>query len=192
MFTGVEPRTAAESMTLDQAAELDPDRQGGELDAGRWVPVTRNTWSHGELAGNVYALLREYAKTHPGWSISINDPGAKLSTSPATLRGPDVGMVRKERRPTGTGVEGWLNGAPDLVVEVRGDAQSFAALTRKAIEYLQAGASLVWVLDAEPQELVVFTPPDHVRVLRSTEVADGGALLPGFSCRVSELFASLP
>lgn len=152
--------------------------------------MTRNTWSHGELAGNVYALLRAYALHHPGWSIAINDPGAKLEAT--TLRGPDVGMIRKSRRPTGTGVEGWLDGAPDLAVEVKGDGQSFAELTRKAIEYLRAGASLVWVIDPDQLELVVFTPPDHVRVLRSEDVLDGGPLLPGFSCRVAELFAPLP
>jgi hypothetical protein len=65
-------------MTFDDAAKLDPDSQAGELHGGRWVPVTRNTWRHGQLAGNVYVLLRAYAKANPGWSVSIGDPGTKL------------------------------------------------------------------------------------------------------------------
>jgi hypothetical protein len=81
-------------MTLEQAARLDPDAQSGELVAGKWIPATRHTWNHGELAGNVYALLRAWAKQHPGWSLSINDPGSKLSLSPATLRGPRVDLPR--------------------------------------------------------------------------------------------------
>jgi Uma2 family endonuclease len=182
----------ADAMTLEQAARLNPDAQPGELVDGKWVSATRNTWNHGELAGNVYAILRTWAKGHPGWSLSLNDPGSKLSQSPATLRGPDVGMVRKERRPTGTGIGGWLDGAPDLAVEVKGDGQSFAELTRKAIEYLRASASLVWILDGAQHELVVFTPPDHVRVLGANDTLDGGALLPGFRCVVSELFELLP
>lgn len=133
-----------------------------------------------------------YAKSHPGWSISINDPGTKLGTESGSLRGPDVGMVRKERNPTGTGSDGWLAGAPDLVVEVKGDSQQFAELTRKAIEYLGAGASLVWVLDPQAREVVVYTPPDHVRVLRPEDTLDGAQLLPGLNCRVAELFEPLP
>lgn len=175
-------------MSFAEAARLDPDTQAGELDAGRWVPVTKNTWRHGQLAGNVYVLLRAYGKAHPGWSVSIGDPGTKLGHDPDILRGPDVAMVRADREPKGSGEAGWLEGAPDLVVEVRGDSQPFTELTRKAIENLRAGAKQVWVLDGAAQEVAVFTPPDHVRVLGRDESLDGGDLLPGFRCAVAELF----
>jgi hypothetical protein len=32
------------------------------------------------------------------------------------------------------------------------------------------------------------TPPDHVHVLRTEDVLDGGEALPGFSCRVADFF----
>ncbi|MBI3185548.1 MAG: Uma2 family endonuclease [Myxococcales bacterium] len=175
-------------MTFDEAARLDPDRQPGEIDRGRWVPVTKSTWRHGEIAGNVYAALREYARKNPGWSLSVGDPGTKLAHDPDVLRGPDVGMVRTERKPAGKGARGWLEGAPDLAVEVLGDEQSAAELTRRALEYLTAGARMVWVLDPEAMRLMLFTPPDHVRVLGQDDTLDGGDLLPGFACRVGELF----
>ena len=47
---------------------------------------------------------------------------------------------------------------------------------------------MVWVVDAEKQRVVLYTPPDHVRVLGSADVLDGDQVLPGFSCRVHELF----
>jgi Uma2 family endonuclease len=175
-------------MTFDEAAKLDPDTHAGELDAGRWVPVTKNTWRHGQLIINVSVLLKTYAKSHPGWSVSAGDPGTKLGRDPDVLRGPDVAMVREERVPKGTGVDGWLDGAPDLVVEVRGDSQPYTELTRKAIENLRAGAKIVWVLDGAAQEVAVFTPPDHVRVLGRDEALEAEGLLPGFRCLVSDLF----
>jgi len=36
--------------------------------------------------------------------------------------------------------------------------------------------------------VIVYTPPNAVAVLGADDVLDGGALLPGFSCRVGELF----
>ena len=98
-------------------------------------------------------------------------------------------MVRAERVPTGKGVDGWLDGAPDVVVEVAGDSQTISEMTKKALEYLAAGAKMVWVVDAEPQRVVLFTPPNHVKILGSDDTLDGGDVLPGFSCKVADMFA---
>lgn len=35
---------------------------------------------------------------------------------------------------------------------------------------------------------MVLTPPDHVRVIAGDGGLDGAAALPGFRCRVAELF----
>jgi Uma2 family endonuclease len=175
-------------MTFEEAALLDPDEQAGELDDGRWVPVTKSTWRHGEVAATVTALLKAYAKEHEGWSVATGDPGTKLARDPDRLRGPDVGIVRRERRPEGKGAQGWLDGAPDVAVEIAGDSQSPGELARKAIEYLEAGAKMVWVIDAKALLVMVYEPGNVVHVLRAVDRLDGGEALPGFSCEVSELF----
>lgn len=175
-------------MTFEEAARLDPDRQAGELDNGRWVPVTRTTWRHGRLMLKVGMLLERYAQSNAGWMVAVGDPGAKLASTPDVLRGADVALVRAERVPQGKGVAGWLEGAPDLAVEIKGDAQTFSDLNRKAIEYLKAGSALVWVVDSDAETVVVFSQPDHVRVVGKNDLLDAGALLPGFSCRVAEIF----
>ncbi|HZF52134.1 MAG TPA: hypothetical protein VE093_25950 [Polyangiaceae bacterium] len=41
------PALQQERMTFHDAARLDPDEHSGELDEGRWVPVTKNPWRHG-------------------------------------------------------------------------------------------------------------------------------------------------
>jgi Uma2 family endonuclease len=179
---------AQRGLTFERAARRDPDREGGELDAGRWVPVTRNTWSHGKIMLAAGAILRDYARSQPGWSVAVGDPGAKLQHGPDTLRGPDVAIVRKEREPTGRGVDGWLDGAPDVAVEILGDAQSLSDVTKKALEYLAAGAGAVWVLDPEPRRVLVFTAPSGVRVLSEDDTLEEPTL-PGFRCRVADLFA---
>jgi Uma2 family endonuclease len=175
-------------MTFAQAAALDPDHRPGELDAGVWVPMTKSTWRHAEVVVNIAVILKDYARRHPGWSVAAGDPGTKLRHDPDVLRGPDVAAVRMERRPTGRGEAGWLEGAPDLAVEVVGDAQPMGKMLKKATEYLAAGAKMVWVVDPEAEVVLVLTPPDHVRVLGPGEALDGGDALPGLRCEVAALF----
>jgi Uma2 family endonuclease len=173
-------------MTFAEAATLDPDTHPGEVDGGRWVSVTRNTWQHGELVSNLAFLFTIYVRTNPGWSVSVGDPGTKLG--PDTLRGPDLGMVRSTRRPLGTGAEGWLDGAPELVVEVKGDSQTFEAMTRKVFEYLKAGAQQVWVVNPGTESVVVYAPTAPTRLFSAGDVIDGGESFPGLVVPLAELF----
>lgn len=187
-MTTAERTHPSQRMTFEEAAALDPDEQPGEIVDGEWVPVTNSTWRHGKICSAISFLLQLYARQHGGWSVSVGDPGVKLKRNPDTLRGPDVAIVRSEREPQGKGVEGWLDGAPDLAVEVLGDSQSYSEMTKKALEYLAAGAKMVWLVDAEPRRVVIYTPPAHVKILGPDEVLDGGDVLPGFSCKVAEMF----
>jgi Uma2 family endonuclease len=97
-------------------------------------------------------------------------------------------MCRKEREPTGGGSAGWLEGAPDVAVEVMGDDQSASDLAKKAQEYLTAGAKRVWVLDPDARRVIVYSPPNLFEVLEADATLDGGDALPGFSVRVADLF----
>jgi Uma2 family endonuclease len=183
-----EPAPKERPMTFEEAARLDPDEHPGELDRGKWVPVTRNTWLHGKIMINVGALLKQYAREHPGWSVASGDPGTKLARDPDLLRGPDVAVLRADREPTGRGAGGWVDGAPELVVEISGDDQSASELAAKALEYLAAGGKAVWVVDPHPRRVIVYTPPALVRVLGPDDILDGGEALPGFACKVADLF----
>lgn len=151
---------AGRLMTFAEAAKLDPDTHAGELDGGQWVPVTKNTWMHGVIVTNVAMALRLYAKKNREWIVSSGDPGTMLGHAPDILRGPDVGMVRAARFPTGSGEAGWLENAPELVVEVKGDSQTF----------------------------VSFSPGKAPQLASSTDVLDGGDPFPGLKVPVAELF----
>jgi Uma2 family endonuclease len=179
---------AGRLMTFAEAAKLDPDTHAGELDGGRWVPVTKNTWMHGVIVTNVAMALRLYAKKNREWIVSSGDPGTMLGHAPDILRGPDVGMVRAARFPTGSGEAGWLENAPELVVEVKGDSQTFGELMKKVFEYLGAGALLVWVVNPESQTVVSFSPGKAPQLAASTDVLDGGEAFPGLQVPVAELF----
>ena len=75
-----------------------------------------------------------------------------------------------------------------MAVEVIGDEQTISSMTKKALEYLAAGAQMVSLVNPDPQRLMLFTPPDHVRILGADDRLDGGDVLPGFTCVVRDFF----
>lgn len=74
-------------------------------------------------------------------------------------------------------------------MEVVGDGPSISKTTRRAYEYLTSGAKMVWIVNADPERLALFMPPEHVRILVPDDTLEGGHVLPGFRCSVAEMFA---
>ena len=62
----------------------------------------------------------------------------------------------------------------------------------KLKDYFQSGTRLAWVIDPETQTIDVYerTSTKPVRVLVSTDVLDGGTVLPGFQMNVADLFVT--
>jgi outer membrane lipoprotein-sorting protein len=59
---------------------------------------------------------------------------------------------------------------------------------RKALEYVGADGRLVWIVDPDADQVIVVTPPNAFHVLGCDDTLDGGDVLPGFACKVAELF----
>jgi Uma2 family endonuclease len=62
-------------------------------------------------------------------------------------------------------------------------------LKAKAKEYLFAGVRVVWIINPRDREVVIVTEPLEYRTLESEATLDGGEVLPGFTCKVADLFA---
>jgi Uma2 family endonuclease len=175
-------------MTLEEAKQLNPDEQPGELVQGVFVPMSRPTIQHGRLMARIARLLGNFVEAKGLGEVIVGDSGFVLDKEGQTLRGPDVAFISKEHIPPEGLPDEWWEGAPDLAVEIVSRSQTAHDLALKALEYLQAGTKMVWVVDPESKTVAVYTPPDHIRVLRENETLDGGEVLPNFQIRVGELF----
>jgi Uma2 family endonuclease len=175
-------------MTFDAASKLDPDASRGEIERGEFISLTNSTWRHAFILINIGSLLRSYVRTHREWKVGGGDPGCKLEHDPDTLRGPDVGLVRRERLPTGKGAQGWLEGAPELVVEILGDSQTVAELLKKASEFLTAGARMVWLVEPDAERVLVITAESVTRVFGKNDMLDVSESFPGLAFPVADVF----
>jgi Uma2 family endonuclease len=82
-----------------------------------------------------------------------------------------------------------FDGAPDLAVEVVSPDED---IFKKAREYLNAGARIVWAVYAEEQTVYVMRL-DAQGTLTSVpfginDTLDGGDVLPGFTLPVRDIF----
>ncbi|MCS7191923.1 MAG: Uma2 family endonuclease [Armatimonadetes bacterium] len=179
-----------ELMTIEDLRQISEDEHPGELVRGEWVEVSRPTFQHGRLTNRIGRILGNFVEEHGLGEVVSGDPGFVLERRPDTLRSPDVAFVSKERIPSESTIDDWFEGAPDLAVEIVSKSQTAHDAGLKALDYLKAGTKMVWVIDPQSRTVAVYTPPNKIQILRENETLEGGEVLPGFQCKVSNLFGS--
>ena len=82
----------------------------------------------------------------------------------------------------------WLDVTPELVVEVFSSDGRWSELSRKAQEYLAAGALRVWLVHPRKRQVVVHRVAGEPRTLEAGDILRDEEILPGFLLPLSELF----
>ena len=76
---------------------------------------------------------------------------------------------------------------PDLTIEVISPSETALDVERKITAYLEAGVSEVWIVYPEAQHVYIHWS-NTSKLLKSGDLVES-ALMPGWSCPVSEIFA---
>ena len=113
-----------------------------------------------------------------------------LQILPDQVRIPDVAFFAWERLP-GRKLpdEPIPELVPDLAVEVLSATNTPREMARKLKEYFFAGVKLVWIIDPKLQVIDVYTDPDQFTQIGGEQSLEGGAVLPGFTLAVSDIFS---
>ena len=99
---------------------------------------------------------------------------------------PKVAFVSKDRQPEPSD-QAYSPIPPDLVIEVLSPSNTAHEMRIKVVNYLSVG-TVVWVVDPDRKRVEVYTPGQAVEQIHADAVLDGGAVLPGFSVAVKEIF----
>ena len=84
--------------------------------------------------------------------------------------------------------EGHCTVVPDLVVEVVSPNDLADDVNEKRIEWLLAGAKLVWVIHPIQESIHAYRADGSVRLFERTDVLTAEPVLPAFSVPVADLF----
>ena len=170
------------------AEELDRLPQGWryEIDEGELVIMTPAGRRHGRIVAQVTHLLTIFVYEHRLGEVDTGEIGVYLQDEPETLRGVDVAFFSTERAEMLKGETGFVRVPPDLAVEVHDLSEPDMA--RKVRQYLKAGVRSVWVVDPEKESLALHRIDREPVVLTDPDSLVEDFVLPGFSCRLRELF----
>jgi Uma2 family endonuclease len=144
-------------LTAEEYARRPDPGYPEELVRGRVVPMPQPKPRHGHLCNKAGRLLGNFCEEHHlGWVFN-NDTGVVTERNPDTVRGADVAYYSFTRLPERELPDGYPPVAPDLVIEVLSPNDRWPRVLVKVGEYLDAGTSLVVVLDDDNRRVHVFS-----------------------------------
>jgi len=143
---------------------------------------------HGDACIALGSLLHDHVRGTRIGKVYGNDTGFVLARTPDTVLAPDLAFVCRDRL-SDPDEDGFLEGPPDLAIEVRSPRDSRRSILRKAREWLDHGCRGVWVVDPKEQSVTVLGPSGESRTLGLDDVLTSDELMPGFAVTVREIFA---
>lgn len=177
-------------MTAEEFIRLHGDESGVELVKGRVVRYPMPGAEHGEVCGNAYTFVREVVKARDLGRVMTNDTFVRTGTDPATYRGADVCFLSYARHPKDRPLpKGPLEVAPELVIEVRSPTDRIGDIQIKVGEYLNAGVTVVVVLDPGIDAATVYRQTeDFPQRFSNGDELTLPDVLPGFAVPVKRFF----
>jgi Uma2 family endonuclease len=159
-----------------------------QLIAGRLHAMPAADWRHGEISANLALVLGAFIRERVlGLGLACGT-GFLLYRNPDTVRAPDFAFIAKKNLPEKRPTEAYWPGAPDLAVEVLSPGDRMGEVDEKIEEWLAAGCAGVWVINPKLQTVTNYRSLTEVQINTSGDMLVGDPIVPGFSCKLSELF----
>ena len=169
--------------TEQDLLQMPDDGRKYELVNGR-IQVVPTGGRHGWIGARLTHRIGNVAPE----SLAIFDSSTGFRMASGNIRSPDLSLMDVQRLPDGRPPTDFINGAPDLAIEIVSPSENLKDLVQKLFEYFESGSREVWLLFPERKQVYRYTAPLEVEVLRESDVLTGGEILPAFHVRVGELF----
>ena len=142
---------------------------------------------HGEVGVELITELNNYLRKNRVGKIYTPDTTFQIG---GVERLPDIGFISAMRAPAdGTPMSKWEI-APDLAIEIISPTDIYSKVMNKLREYFAAGVKQVWLVTIEDEQVTIYDSPTQIRVVTANQDLTSETLLPGFKCRVSDLFTA--
>jgi len=161
-----------------------------ELERGEIIELPPPKKPHGIVCGNVARLLGNFAITAKIGYVTTNDAGYITERGPDSVRGPDVAFW-SDREVIDPNDPHYTETPPMVAVEVLSPDDRINRVNKKISEYLNSGVREVWVIDPVSRDIAIHRAGTGSQFLTDEHELQGGDVLPGFRCQVSDVFHSL-
>jgi Uma2 family endonuclease len=163
---------------------LDPEKEY-EIVAGQPEEKAMGGARHGGIGARLLIRLGSYAEAHRLGGVYGPDTSFQIGPNE---RLPDVAFVAADRIPPEGEPEGMWPFAPDLAVEILSPTDLHEKVSGKVREYFAAGVQQVWLISPQYKTVTIYQSPTQVRMLTEDDELISDEIVPGFRCRLHELF----
>ena len=174
-------------LTAEQFVERPDPGYPEELVRGRIVPLPIPKPRHGQICGKAGRILGNWAEDRD-LGLLLNVTGVITERGPDTVRGADISFYSFARVPKGPLPDRYLDTPPDLVVEVLSPSDRWPKVLAKVAEYLDAGTTVVLVLDDQRRMAHLYRADGTTRLLGAEEELSIPDLLGDFRVRIGRFF----
>jgi Uma2 family endonuclease len=185
---GLPMTTTLQRSTASELYAMPDDGFRYELVKGELRKMSPSGSEHGAIIINISLLLAQHVRSEKLGVCFGAETGFKIGSDPDTVRAPDVAFIRRERIPESGIPKKFWPGAPDLAVEVLSPGDPRREVDEKVEDWLEAGTRAVWVVNPKRRNVSIYRPTADVTRLSESDELDGGDVVPGFRCKVSEIF----
>lgn len=172
-------------MTAAGLWKQSPDTPG-ELVKGRFIAMPPTGHPHGTIEANIARDLGAFIKQRGLGKVMSGEVGIITQRDPDTVRGADVVYMSNERLSKAQ-TDGYLDVAPELVIEIISPNDRWTDINEKIGEYLACGVVAVWIIDPRTQRVTSYGHGREVLVYGIDDVLAAPDILPEFALPIREL-----
>ncbi len=161
-----------------------------ELVEGRIVLMSPTKMPHGRLEYHIARIIGNFVEDeHDLGEVMVGEIGIYTHKNPDTVRGADVLYISHERLAQNRG-DGFLEVAPELIVEVMSTNDRWVDVRKKLREYFAIGVVVVLVVEPKERLVSLFRSPTQMQELREQDMLIMEDILPGFQVSIADLLTS--
>lgn len=160
-----------------------------ELIDGEIVRMSPGGVQHSAVTVRIVFALETHNRRVRAGRVLSNEAGVVVKRDPDTVRGADALFISHARLPAHEDWKGFLQHPPELIAEVFSEDDSWKKMETKVAEYHAFGVDMVWVVDPRTLSVRLHPRGGTPSVLHGPDELTTADYLPGFRCKVSELFA---
>jgi Uma2 family endonuclease len=143
-----------------------------------------------QIAALMITLLTSYALPRKAGTVFTSECAYQVFPhAPKLTRRPDVSFVKRGRLPNNEVPDGIMVIRPDLTVEVVSLNDNAEEVETRLMDFVRVGVPLMWVIYPKTRCVRVLRQSGSHSQLQETDVLSGEDVLPGFTCKVAQLFA---
>lgn len=181
------PMTSADLFAMRPSRKIDRWLFRGQLRESR---VTKRNPNHSGAVMALGGILRNWALTDPTRRGKVQGAEVyfRIRTDPDTNVGIDVALASPAQTAAVTKKSSFIDGPPVFAAEVLSPYDKQREIDETIEEYLACGVRVVWIVNPFHDTVTVYRPGAEPILYNRSQVIDGEPELPGFRCRVAEIF----